>query len=391
MKPLARVAAEIPPQGVRVIMELAWKIPDAIHLEVGEPNFPTPAHIVEAAALAVRDDRWHHYTPNAGIWSLREAIAEKMRSRNGLEVTPEQVVVHAGAVEGIASVLLALAEAGDEVLIPGLTWPNYEMFLRLQGATPVPYPLREANGFLPDPDEIARLVTPRTKALFTNTPGNPTGTVFPAELLRALVDLCRRYDLYLVSDEVYEDIVFDAPHVSAARFDTDGRVITLSGFSKGYAMTGWRIGYTVSPPRIAEVITKIQEPLISCTNAVAQKAAEAALRGPQDVVEAMRQAYRRRRDMALDILRREGLYRYTPQGAFYLLVDVRGAGEDSYAVARALLREEKVAVAPGEAFGAQGRGLVRVSLASSEEAIREGLTRLARFVRRPLPAPAAGD
>lgn len=381
MKPLATIPASLPPQGVRVIMDLAWQIPDCIHLEVGEPSFDTPAHIVEAAVAAARSG-WHKYTPNAGIPSLREALAEKMRTRNRVNCTPEQVVVHPGAVAGIASALLALVDPGEEVLVPALEWPNGELFLRQIGGVPAHYPLRAENGFLPDPADLAPLVTPRTKALLINSPANPTGAVFPPDLVRTLVGFCAERDLYLLSDEIYEHIVFDGAHTSPAQFDSEGRVITISGFSKGYAMTGWRVGYTVAPPPVAALIAKLQEPLTSCVNAVAQKAAEAALRGPQDCVETMRRAYQARRDMAVAILRQHGLYRYRPSGAFYLMVDVAAAGTDTYAVARALLREEQVAVAPGEAFGAGGKGFVRVSLASSDEAVGEGLTRICRFLQR---------
>lgn len=381
MKPLAQVPAALPPQGVRVIMDLAWATPGCIHLEVGEPNFPTPEHIVEAGVTAARSG-WTKYTPNAGIPELRAAIARKMEWKNGLTVALEQVVVHPGAVAGIASTLLALVDTGEEVLVPGLSWPNGEMFARIRGGVPVPYPLRAEREFLPDPAELERLVTPRTKALLINNPGNPTGTVFPAALLAELIDLARRRDLWLISDEIYEHIVFDAEHVSAARFDTDGRVITISGFSKGYAMTGWRVGYSVAPPDVAAVITKLQEPLTSCVNAMAQKAAVAALEGPQDCVEEMRAAYHRRRDLAVGVLREHGLYRYLPRGAFYVMVDVSAAGPDSFATARSFLQQERVAVAPGEAFGADGRGLLRVSLACADELVVEGLQRLAAFLRR---------
>lgn len=382
MQPLAARALAMPPQGVRVIMDLANQVPDCIRLEVGQPDFPTPPHIVAAAVAAAQDPRWHAYTPNAGIPSLREAIAAKMRAAGAAQVTADWVCVHPGAVAGLASALTALCDPGDQVLVPGLCWPNGALWLQVLGAEPVFYPLHQENGFLPDPDELRRLITPRTKALLTCSPGNPTGAVFPPALVQALYDLCAQHDLWLISDEIYEHIVFSGPHTSPATLDRDGRVIVVSGFSKGYAMCGWRVGYTVSPPPVAQTIIKLQEPLTSCVNAVAQKAAEAALTGPQDCVAAMREAYRQRRDLALAIVREHGLFRYEPQGAFYLLVDVSAAGLDSYAIAKALLAEEQVAVAPGEAFGTGGRGLVRVSLAAAGDAIAEGLRRIARFLRR---------
>lgn len=380
MKRLAAIPQLLPPQGVRVIMELAWAVADCIHLEVGEPDFLTPDHIVDAAVGAARSG-FHRYTSNAGILDLRQAIAGKMARYNQMEVSADQVCVHPGAVTGIFSALMALVDPGDEVLVPGLSWPNGEMALRLLHGVPVHYGLDLRRNFLPDLEELERLVTPKTKALLINSPGNPTGAVFGEALVRELAGFCRRHDLWLISDEIYEQIVFGARHTSPARFAPE-RTITVSGLSKAYAMTGWRLGYTVSPPEAAQVITKLQEPLVSSVNSITQKAAVAALNGPQERAEAMRAAYQGRRDLAVGILQEHGLYRYTPQGAFYLLVDVSAVDTDSFGVARAILEQEKVAVAPGEAFGASGAGLVRVSLANSEAAVGEGITRICRFIRQ---------
>lgn len=378
MKPLASVPVSLPPQGVRAIMDLAWQVPDCIHLEVGEPNFPTPEHIVAAAVQAAQQGA-HKYTPNAGIPELKAAIAEKMARYNGITVSVEQVCVHPGAVMGIASTMMALVDPGDEVLVPGLSWPNGEMTIRLLHGVPVPYSLTPERGFLPDLAELERLVTPRTKALLINTPGNPTGAVFPEALIKELAGFCQEHDLWFVSDEIYEQIIFDATHTSPARFAPE-RTITLSGFSKAYAMTGWRLGYTVSPAEVAKVITKLQEPLVSCTNSMTQWAGVAALRGTQEPVRQMREAYHRRRDLAIAILKTHNLYRYTPQGAFYLMVDVSSSSQDSVMVAKAILAKTGVAVAPGEAFGPDGAGLIRLSLANGEEQITEGLSRICRFL-----------
>lgn len=380
MKRLASVPSGLPPQGVRLIMDLAWQVEGCISLAVGEPDFLTPAHIVEAAVEAARAG-YHKYTSNAGIAELRQAIVRKLDRYNGISADLDQICVHPGAVTGIASVIQALIDPGDEVLVPGLSWPNGEMSIRIMHGVPVHYPLPLSRGFLPDIAELDRLVTPRTKALLINSPGNPTGTVFPEALVREIAAFCRRHDLWLISDEIYEQIVFDAAHVSVARFAPE-RTITVSGMSKAYAMTGWRLGYTVAPPEVAAVIIKLQEPLISSTNTITQKAAVAALNGPQDCVEEMRQAYQTRRDLAVRVLRENGLYRYSPQGAFYLLVDVSAVSQDSYGVARAILTEEKVAVAPGEAFGRDGAGLVRVSLASSAAQVEAGLEGICRYLRR---------
>ena len=379
MKPLASIPRELPSQGVRLIMDMAWQTPDCIHLEVGEPDFATPGHIVAAAVAAARSG-FHKYEPNAGTAELRAAIADKMARYNRMPVQMEQVCVHPGAVEGIFSALLALVEPGDEFLLPGLSWPNAEMGTRLLHGVPVRYSLSPERGFLPDIAELERLVTPRTRALLVNTPGNPTGAVFGEALVRELAAFCRRHDLWLLSDEIYEHIVFDSAHISPGRYAPE-RTVTISGFSKAYAMTGWRLGYTVAPPEAAALIAKLQEPLISSTSSLTQKAGVAALTGPQKHVENMRLAYRRRRDLALAILQEHGLYRYTPQGAFYLMIDVSAAGRDSFAAARDILRETNVAVAPGEAFGPDGAGMVRVSLANSDERVGEGVRRICRYVR----------
>lgn len=382
MKPLSAAAAQLPPHGIREIMEAAWRHPDAIHLEVGEPDFATPAPVSEAAVAALREG-FTHYTSNAGIPELRAAVAANMARRSGLRIAPEQVVVTAGAVTAMASALLTLAGPGDEVLVPDPAWPNYVQWVQLQHSVPVPYPLRQERAFVPDPGDLEARITPRTKVMILNSPGNPTGAVFPPAALAELVALARRHDLWVISDEIYERIVFDQAHSFAAAADRDGRVITVSGVSKTYAMTGWRVGYAVAPAAVAAVMVRLQEPLTSCVNGIAQRAAVAALgEGTEAAVGAMVATYRRRRDAALEIVRRHGRYRYTPHGAFYLLVDVRDAGLGSRDFALALLEAEGVAVAPGGAFGGGGEGFVRVSLATEDGALAEGLTRLVRFAGR---------
>jgi len=363
-----------------MIMDLAWQVPDAIHLEVGQPDFDTPEHIIETGCRAARSG-FTKYTPNAGIPSLREAIVRKLKRRNGIEVTPDHIVATPGAVTAMATSLLTLAEAGEEVLIPDPGWPNYEMATLAIGAVPVRYPLDPNAEFLPDFAALEGRVTDGTKVLIANTPSNPTGAVFPEAVVRRLVEFAADYDLYLISDEVYEDIVFEGTHVSAAPFDRDGRVVSVFGFSKSYAMTGWRLGYAVAPLPIAEVITKMQEPFVSCPVAISQKAAEAALEGSQDAVREMCAAYRRRRDAAVRILKENDLFTYSPRGAFYLLMDISSSGKDSYTFAKDLLREKKVAVAPGGTFGDIGERYIRISLATVEEHVVEGLTRVCTYIK----------
>jgi aspartate/methionine/tyrosine aminotransferase len=379
MKPLAKNPSTMQPSGIRVIMDLASNIPDVIHLEVGEPDFPTPRHIVEGVVKAAREG-YTKYTPSAGFASLRELVAKKLYESNGIRATLENVTVTAGAVCGVATSIFALVDPGEEVLIPDPAWPNYRMIVHTAGAIPRGYPLHEQRGFLPDLYELERMITDRTKAIIVNTPSNPTGAVFPRELADDLVKFASKHDLYILSDEVYEKFIFEGEHVSPAIFDVDGRVISVFGFSKTYAMTGWRIGYVVAPTEISSVITKLQQPFVSCACSVSQKAAEVALSGPQGCVEAMREAYRKRRDMAVEIMEAYGLPCYIPQGAFYLWVNISGIGMDSYAFAKALLRDQKVAVAPGGAFGKTGDRYVRVSLAADKASIAQGLEKLCGYI-----------
>jgi aspartate aminotransferase/aminotransferase len=297
-----------------------------------------------------------------------------------MKVGVENIVVTPGAVTAMATSLLTLAEAQEEILIPDPGWPNYEMATRCIGAVPVRYPLDVRQGFMPDFGALEYLVTDRTKVMISNTPANPTGAVFPGQVMGQLVTLCRKHDLYLLSDEVYEDIVFEGEHVSAAPLDEEGRVVSVFGFSKSYAMTGWRLGYAVAARDIAMTISKMQEPFVSCASAISQKAAEAALWGSQDAVRTMCDAYRQRRDAAIRILKENGLFVYSPQGAFYLLVDISGCGRDSYAFATDLLQDKRVAVAPGATFGRVGEGYIRISLATAEEQIVEGLRRICSYI-----------
>ncbi len=381
MKPLSQRALTMRRSGIREIMELASELPDVIHLEVGEPDCPTPAHVVEAAAQAARDG-YTKYSPTPGFRSLRAAVAQKLRERNGLDATPEQTIITPGAVFALAMALLATVEPGDEVLIPDPGWPNYDSAIHVIGGRPVPYPLLRERDYQPDLAALSALVTPRTKALLINSPSNPTGAVFPRETVRALVELASRHDLYVISDEVYEEIIFEGEHVPAAAFDRDGRVIGVYGFSKTYAMTGWRLGYAFASPAVAELMAKLAEPFVSCPSSVVQKAAEAALAGPQEAVAAMTASFRARRDAVARLLEPEGLLAAVPHGAFYALVDVSAVGSDSNAVARQLLAEQRVATAPGDTFGQRGAGLVRISLATEQSLLEEGCRRIVQFVRQ---------
>ena len=380
---------------IRILFDAAARAGDGvIRLEVGEPSFTTPSHVIEAAARAARAGHTG-YGPNGGLPSLRELLSEKLRRVNGIEASPEEIVVTPGAMNALYSVYLALLESGDEVLLPTPGFPNMDEMVRLLGGRPVFYPLAADEHFLPDVAALDALVTARTKMLFVNTPANPTGAVYPARLMEDLVEFCARHDLWLLCDEVYDEMVLSpgCVHTAAAPFDSDGRVITVCSFSKVYAMTGWRVGYAAAPAGVAELLRTLQEPQVSCPSTISQKAAEAALTGPRAPYDAMLEAYRRRRAAALEAAEGAGLRAVAPDGTLYMLVDVSGAGLDDLDFALGLLRSHAVSVAPGSVFGPAGRGWARISLAAEEASIAEGLRRMGRAVHEPkrLTAGAAAS
>lgn len=383
VKPISNDVRAIASSGIREMQVLALAMPDAIHLEIGDPDFDTPEHIATAAQRAMRDG-WTRYTATTGLLSLREAICGKLADRNGIRATPNQVVVTAGSTSGLAVVIRALCDPGDEVLIPDPGWPNYMMMCTGARAVPVRYPLEPSAGFQPDVQRLERLVTPRTKVLLINSPSNPTGCVFTREAMQALVEFAQRHDLYLIGDEVYEEIIFEGAHVSPYTLSDDPRVISVFSFSKTYAMTGWRLGYLVASEAIVANCNKVQEGYVACASAISQKAAEAALAGPQACVAAMRIAYQRRRDIACALLSQQAATFYAPRGAFYLMVDVRTDTSDDMAFCKSLLQQEGVALAPGSTFGDVSRGWVRVSLAASEANIRAGIGKVAQRLAQPV-------
>ena len=369
---------------IRVLFDAATRATgDVIRLEVGEPSFTTPAHVIDAAARAARDGHTG-YGPNGGLLSLRELLAEKLRRVNGIEASVDEIVVTPGAMNALYSVYLALLETGDEVLLPTPGFPNMDETIRLLGSRPVFYPLSADAGFLPDVGALEALVTDRTRLIFVNTPANPTGAVYPASLMRDLVEFAARHDLWLLCDEVYDEMVLSpgCEHTAAAPLDSEGRVITVCSFSKVYAMTGWRVGYAVAPPPVADLLRKLQEPLVSCPSTISQKAAEAALTGPRAPYDEMLAAYRRRRSAALDAALGAGLRAVASDGTLYMLLDVSAAGIDDLQFALRLLESQSVSVAPGSVFGPAGRGWARISLAAEESAITEGVRRLAKALDR---------
>ncbi|MCZ7545543.1 MAG: aminotransferase class I/II-fold pyridoxal phosphate-dependent enzyme [Anaerolineae bacterium] len=382
-KDLNPTVVQMPRSGIRVVLDAANKLPDVVyHLEIGQPDLPTPPHIVEAAVEAARQG-YTGYTPNAGFPSLRQAFAARLNAERGLRVDPEQVVVTVGAMGAIFSALCATVAPGDEVLIPDPGYPNYLMPVNLLGARSVRYPLDARAGFAFRAAAIQERIGPRTKAIIINSPSNPTGTMIDRAELEAVVALVQRHGLYLISDEAYAHVCFGGTHLTPLSYAAGEHVIAVYSCSKTYSMTGWRVGFAVSAPEIATLLSKLQEAYVACAPSVSQKAAEAALRGPQDCVEAMAKTYWRRRDLALALCAEYGLAAVPPQGAFYLLIALPAPeGADSTAYALRLLAEKHVAVAPGRTFGPSGEGYIRIALCAPESAIREGLERIAAFQRQ---------
>jgi aspartate/methionine/tyrosine aminotransferase len=379
---LASRLHDLPRSGIREVMELAATIPNVIHLEVGEPDFATPPHIVEAAARAARDG-YTKYTPSRGFFSLREALSEKLERQNRVSAAPDDILVTAGGITALFETFMALLEPGDAVLIPDPGWPSTEVMVRLIGGNPIRYRLVAGEGFEPDVTELEELVRgTNAKVIYMNSPSNPTGGIFRRETVEAICAIADRNGTYVVSDECYEAITFGREHVSPASILPD-RVFSAFSFSKTYAMTGWRVGYAVSPPGLGSELTKIQEPLLSCTSAIGQKAAEAALVGPQECVAEMANAYRGRRDLVVELLDGTGLLLAVPEGAFYALVDVTPSGIDSRSFVRRLLTDTAVAVAPGGSFGPSTDRAVRISLASDPDALKRGVGHLAEALGFP--------
>lgn len=361
-------------------MDLAWAAKDVIHLEVGEPNFPTPPHIVEAAARAARGGQTK-YVANAGIDELRQAIADKLGTRNGWAVSKDDVVVTAGGVQALYLSLLALLEPGDGVLVPDPGWPNFRMITAVLNGMVQPYPLRALEQYQPCVEDLEAALTPATKAVILNSPSNPLGSVVSAARLSDILAWSRDRGLWVISDECYDEIVFGEGFVSTGALGSAPNVISCYSFSKTYAMTGWRVGYAVATDEdVRNCLAKLQEPVISCVNAPAQAAALAALEGPQDVVAEMRDAYLARRDAAVQALGAGGVQVRVPSGAFYLWADVSPWGTDDWELASSLLTKAGVAVAPGTAFGANGAGFVRISLATEMPALLEGISKLLDYL-----------
>lgn len=345
-----------------------------IHLEIGEPDFDTPPHIVEAAAEALREG-FTHYVAAPGLPEVRDAVGDYFERTGRPRYPADQVVVTPGAKPIMFFAILVLCEEGDEVIYPDPGFPMYESISRFAGATPIPVPLREENQFRMDPEEVASLVTDRTKLLVLNSPHNPCGSALTREDVEALAAVALERDLLVLSDEVYFAIRYGDEHVSIATLDgMADRTILLDGCSKTFAMTGWRLGFAGFPKGLVEPVTRLIINSVSCTAAFSQRAALAALTGPWDPVDAMVEEFRKRRDVIVEGLNRiDGISCVAPEGAFYVFPSVKGIGRPSDEVATFLLQDAGVAALSGTAFGGHGEGYLRFSYANSVETIREAL------------------
>jgi aspartate/methionine/tyrosine aminotransferase len=370
--------------GIRVIFEKAQKMTGVIRLELGEPDFDTPVHIKDAAKTAL-DRGFTHYTSSQGLLELRTEVARKLEKENGITADPDNgIIITAGACCAINLSFLAIANRGDEVLIPDPAWPHYEPCARMADAVIRRYPTREEDGFLPDPDAIRKLIGPKTKILLLNSPNNPTGSVTSASVMKELAELVEQHNLIVISDEVYEKFVYEEMHHQsfAAISGMEDRTVTVNAFSKTYAMTGWRLGYAVAPSNVVSNMAKLNLYANTCANSISQLAGIAALRGPQDCVREMSAEYDRRRRFVLERLKEIPLIQCgQPKGAFYILPNVSKLGMDSFDFCMHLLEKGRVSTVPGGSFGEQGEGHLRISYATSIENLKEGFDRLEAVVK----------
>lgn len=380
--------------GIRKMFNSAERYPGAINLALGEPDFSTPPHILDAASDAMKAG-YTHYTPNAGLLELREAIAEKLRRDNGIKADPStEIIATVGGMGALYLAMLAIINPGDEVLVPDPGFESFKVQVMLSDGTPVPLPLKEENAFAIDPNDIVDQITPKTKALIINSPSNPTGACMREKELRSIAQIAYEHNLTVISDEAYEKILYDgAKHISIASLpDMRERTISVYTFSKTYAMTGWRIGYAVANEQIIHEMVKLQGHIMVHPSSMSQRGALAALHGPQDCVEKMLKEYEERRNLMINEINKiQGITSSNPKGTFYLFPNTSGLGLSSLDLAMYLLEKARVITVPGLAFGQYGEGHLRLSYSTSSAKLIEAASRIReaveklptrRFVRR---------
>ena len=375
------------PSGIRKVNEKALAMERAgervLHFELGRPDFDTPDYIKKAAFKALTEGRVH-YTSNFGCMEVRQAIADKLKRENNIDYKPGEVLVTVGLSEAVIAVLATILNRGDEILVPDPVWLNYMNVPNLLGAKPVTYSLKEENGFQMDLDEVRSKITPRTKAVVIVTPNNPTGGVLSERVLKELAEIAVANDLMVLSDEVYERLIYDGEkHVSIASLPgMKERTFTLNGMSKAYAMDGWRLGYVAAPEEYILAMNKFHQYNTTCAPNFVQLASAAALNEEGDEVNAMVREYKRRRNHAVKAINEiPGLSCQCPKGAFYIFINIKELGMKSAEAADYLLEEAKIALVPGDVFGPGGEGYLRMSFANSYENVVEGCERLAEAVK----------
>ncbi len=381
--PLNKIVTEIKPSGIRKFFDIVSEMKDAISLGVGEPDFETPWHIREEGIYSLEKGRTF-YTSNAGLAELKEEICHYLKRRFCLEYNPaKETLVTIGGSEAIDIGLRAMLDPGDEVLIPQPSYVSYLPCVTLAGGVPVVIELKAENEFKLTKQEVLDAVTEKTKVLIMPFPNNPTGSIMTREELKEIVDVVIEKDLFVISDEIYSELTYGGNHVSIAEFPgMKERTIVINGFSKSYAMTGWRLGYAAGPERIITQMVKIHQFAIMCAPTTSQYAAVEALRNGDEDVQMMRGEYDKRRRYLVNALREMGLACFEPRGAFYVFPDIRSTGMTSDEFANRLLQEEKVAVVPGTAFGDCGEGFLRISYAYSIENLKMALERISKFVKK---------
>ncbi len=373
---------KIKSSGIRKLFDLAQGKKGLVSFGIGEPDFVTPVHIREAAKRAL-DEGYTRYTPNLGFPEFRKALAAKLNQKNKISITPEEVVVTSGGTEALFFAFYTLINPGDEIIIPDPGFVTYESQVYFAGGTPVHFPLRGENNFHPDLEELKNFITPKTKVILINSPSNPTGAAFNEEELLAIAQLAQEKDLFVISDELYEDIVYDGrEHISIASLSgMKERTISIFGFSKSYAMTGWRLAYLAAPLDLVKEIAKLLQNTAVCANSIAQRAGQVAIQGSQDCVKEMFTAYNERRNvLAKGLNEIQGLSCYAPEGTFYAFVNIKEAGMTSEELSMYLLEEYKVVTVPGTAFGRQGEGYIRLSFATSLDMVKEGIARIKKGI-----------
>ena len=381
--PLAKKVVEIEPSGIRKFFDVVNEMKDAISLGVGEPDFDTPWRIREEGIYSLEKGRTF-YTSNSGLKELKEEICNYIQRKTSVVYDPKsEVVVTVGGSEGIDIAMRAMLDPGDEVLIPQPSYVSYLPCAVLAGGVPVVIPLQNKNEFKLTREELEAAITPRTKILVLPFPNNPTGSIMTREDLEPIAEVVKEHDLFVISDEIYSELSYQGEHVSIAEFPgLRERTIMINGFSKGFAMTGWRLGYACGPAEIIEQMIKIHQFAIMCAPTNSQYAAVEALRNCDEEVKEMRESYNQRRRFLVHEFKRMKLECFEPFGAFYIFPNIKEFGMTSEEFATRLLEEEKVAVVPGTAFGDCGEGFLRISYAYSLEDLKEAIGRLGRFIDR---------